>query len=571
MGWRKWVSLIAIAGLGGTITGCGTQNSQASSNKNTLVKGGSIVVALAPQISPNWYFPELSLTADSSVNSQLDSLLYKPLIQISSRTDKYVPSRSIASHITWNSEGTRYTIQLNPKWHWSNGRPVTAQDVVFSWNIMKAASSNQSGLAWGFAGMGSGGVPGLWKQVIATASHTVVVTLTQPRNQQWFVHNGLSQIIPVPRSVWDKYPHNITRELAFIKSVANNPNAAPFGVVDGPFRFKKYAPNQYWQFAPNPRYDGHKPSISTLIYQYESSSTQEFSSLKTGTVDVGYLPQSLFKVKQELTHDVFAPYYVPAFNYIVPNFSPKTPGGMGTVFQQLPVRQAMQMGINQASIIHTLYHGYAVPTYGPVVEKPPTPFFDRALNSNPYPYNPQKARKLLEKNGWHLVNGVMRKGNISLSFSLDYVSGSGTVQSMVELLQQNWAKEGIKVHLVPQPFDTIIAYSPATAGKWAMEDWGGGWGYGGSYPTGGVLFAKNAAENSGSYYSPTMDHLINATYQPGNKNQILARLYRYQMYAAKNLPGLYIPLSAHFQEHAANIHNTVRYRSSPNYWYITKS
>ncbi len=567
---RQWIGVIPLLALSLDLAGCGSPSTTTAKASSSIVKG-TIVVALSPQVSPNWYFPELSLTADSGVNVQIDSLLYKPLIYISSRTDQFEPSRSIASQVTWNPQGTQYTIKLNPKWHWSNGTPVTAQDVVFSWDIIKAASSGASNLPWGFAGMGSGGVPTIWKSVVAKNADTVVVTLTKPRNQEWFLHNGLAQITPVPKSVWDKYPDNMIQELAYIKSVANTPTAAPFKVVDGPFEFKSYAPNQDWVFVPNPHYDGHKPLYSKLIYQYESSSSAEFTGLKTGTIDVGYLPQSLFNVRSQLTHDVFSAYYTPSFNYILPNLSPKAPNGIGLAFQELPVRQALQYGVDQAAMIKTFYHGYAVPSYGPVVAKPPTKFFDPALAKNPYPFNPERGKQLLEKNGWHLVNGVMHKGSLSLQFVLDYVSGSSTAESIVELLQQDWAKEGIKVTLVPQPFDTIIAYSPADASQWAMEFWGGGWGYGGAYPTGGVLFATNAAENSGSYNSPTMDRLIEATYEPGTPQQILQRLYQYEMYAALNLPGVYIPDAARFREHAVNVHNTLKYRSSPQYWYMTKS
>lgn len=559
---------VVVAGIG--LAGCGTSSSTSAAKASNLVKG-TIVVALSPQVSPNWYFPLLSLTADSSVNNQIDSLMYKRLIFISSRTDKFVPDRSIASAIHYNAQGTQYTLTLNPKWHWSNGHQVTARDVVFAWDIIKAASSSNPKSPWGFAGMGSGGVPSIWKSVRAQNSHTVVVTLTEPRNQQWFIHNGLSQLIPLPESVWNKDPHNMMAELAYIKSVANNPYAAPYRVVDGPFEFKSFAPNQDWVFVPNSHYAGHKAQFSKLLYQYESSSSAEFSALKTGTIDVGYLPQSLYNVRTQLTHDVFSSYYMPAFNYILPNLNSKAPSGIGLAFQQLPVRQALQMAVNQTAIINTLYHGYAVPTYGPVVAKPSTPFFNPALKKNPYPFNPQAGKALLEKNGWQMVNGVMHKGPLALQFSLAYVSGSSTDQSIVELLQQDWAREGIKVSLVPQPFDTIIAYSPTDSGQWAMEFWGGGWGYGTSYPTGGVLFSSTGAENSGSYDSTTMNTLIQKTYDPGTPVQIQQRLYQYEMYAAKNLPGIYIPLPAHFQEHITTMHNTLKHRYAPNYWFMTQS
>ncbi len=220
----RLMALVALCATG--LAGCGGQT---ASTPSTPASGGTAVIALPVQTSPNWFFPLVSLTADSVVNYQVDELMYKPLLHFSAN-DEVNYHRSLASSVTWNRTGTRYTVTLHRKWHWSNGHPVTAHDVVFTYQLMKAASSGAAHLPWGFSGAGSGGMPTLWKNVQATGTHTVVITLTKPMNQEWFLHNGINQIIPVPQSVWDKHPHNMIQELQFIDSVSNSPNAAPYGV-----------------------------------------------------------------------------------------------------------------------------------------------------------------------------------------------------------------------------------------------------------------------------------------------------------------------------------------------------
>jgi peptide/nickel transport system substrate-binding protein len=199
------------------------------------------------------------------------------------------------------------------------------------------------------------------------------VSLTTPVNPQWFILNGLGQINPVPASVWDKYPHNMLAELKFISAQANSPQSSLFSTVDGPYHFGKIHPSQSWSFVANKKYGGRASSISTVLFQYETSSASEFSGLKTGTVTVGYLPLSLWKSQSSLTHDTITPGYVWGMTYLQPNEAANAPNGTGTLFRQLYIRQALADGINQPGIINAFYHGHGITEDGPIPQKPATP------------------------------------------------------------------------------------------------------------------------------------------------------------------------------------------------------
>ncbi|NMP24454.1 hypothetical protein HIJ39_19210 [Sulfobacillus sp. DSM 109850] len=98
---------------------------------------------------------------------------------------------SVASKITYNNAGTVYHVFIGKKWKWSNGQPVTAQDLLFSWNAMKAASAANAPSPWPYVGAGTGDIPDGIASVVANNSHEVTFTLKQPANQQWFIYNGL--------------------------------------------------------------------------------------------------------------------------------------------------------------------------------------------------------------------------------------------------------------------------------------------------------------------------------------------------------------------------------------------
>ena len=69
--------------------------------------------------------------------------MYKPLLYISNQ-DTVHYTRSLADKITYNKAGDEYRIDLNPKYHWSNGDPVTAQDFVFAWDLLVASGGTQT-------------------------------------------------------------------------------------------------------------------------------------------------------------------------------------------------------------------------------------------------------------------------------------------------------------------------------------------------------------------------------------------------------------------------------------------
>ncbi len=576
---RRSLALLASVAVGGSLAlaGCGA-SSPASSAAVKSPNGNVALVSLPVEVSPTWFFPVEASTAFSVYNTQMNSLMYVPLLHIS-KSDGIDYARSLASSVTWNKAGTVYTITLNKKWKWSNGTPVTSADVVWTAKVMMAASdTSNTSLPWGYGGAGIGGLPTRWQSVTSDGPDTVVVTLNKASNPQWFLHNGLAQIVPAPKSVWDIHK-NMDNELAFIKSVANDPGSSYYNVVDGAFKFDaagSKTDNEYWTFLPNTQYDGHKASIAKLIYVYESSNSSEFAALKLNKLDVGYLPFSLYSSRNELVDDKFSTVYPFGFNYLIPNFNANAPDGFGQIIKHQYVRQALEMGINQSGMIDSLYYGHGTQGFSPIPAKPVTKFYDSSL-ANPASYNPKAGEKLLESHGWSLKNGVMTKGSQKLAFTLDYASGVNVLADQVQLMKQDWAKEGIQVTLESQPFDTLIAdTNQAEGSKWQMVWWGGGWTYEPDYyPTGGGLFATSSASNYGGYDSTEMNTLIQKTYEPGTSTQISARLNAYLAYAAKEYPVIWMPWTADFDETATYVHgvsssyNPITNAEYPNYWTIT--
>lgn len=531
---------------------------------------GQVVVAFSPEQSPNFWFPEVSSAAFSQINGQMNHLMYLPLVNVShSDAPSFVDA--VAQKVTWNQKGTVYDVFLKPQLKWSDGRPVTSADVVFAWNVIK--DSEAPGAPWQYGGTGMGGVPTLWKSVVPKGPHEVVVTLDKPVDANWFEIDGLSQLFPVPSFVWNQYPKNPTQELKFINNVANSPTNSIYDVVDGPFHFSSMVPSQYWSFTPNATYYGHKATISKLVFQYETSNESEFAALKGGTIQVGYLPFSLYGARTQLSSDKLDVVYVFGFNYIVPNESTVAKGVKGT-FQLPYVRQALEMGINQKGIIDAFYHGFGVTEADQVPSEPHTIFYDPQAAA--YAFNPSAGKRLLESHGWHLVHGVMTKGGVALKFTFTFDSGNNTDSAIAQYLKTTWASEGIDVTLATEQDNSIFALGNSNAPTWSMIWWGGGWTYGPDFePTGDVFFSPVKGTDT-AYESPEMTKLIAATEAPGTLSQHLARFHQFLNFESKQLPYLWMPYYPSFFETATTVHNVQKSFNPitgfqyPNYWTLTR-
>jgi peptide/nickel transport system substrate-binding protein len=243
----------------------------------------------------------------------------------------------------------------------------------------------------------------------------------------------------------------------------------------------------------------------------------------------------------------------------------------GKLFSQLYIRQAIQYLVDQPLYIKKIWKGYAVPTYGPVPVAPANPYSSALEKSNPYPYNPSKAKALLVDNGWKVVpNGTdtcikagTGKGECGagipagtpLKFQEQYSTGISTETEEDTAMKASWATEGINVQLSGASFDTVIgnAISCPNGCSWQMQEWNGGWTFAPDYyPSGEDLFQLGSEANYGDYNDTTNNSLITATIDT-NKT-----LTTWENYLAKQLPVIFQPDEAYaLTEYKKNLSGVV--------------
>jgi peptide/nickel transport system substrate-binding protein len=544
------------------------------STSSGAAPSGTVTFAEAPGANPNYIFPFMGC-AYSSVNNvnQFQSLMFRPLYWFGlGGSTSEVPSLSPARQPVFTNANRTVTITLKG-WRFANGEIVNARSVMFFLNLYRADPTS-------FCGYNSGyGIPDQVKSATG-AGMTVRLTFTTPVNPNWILYNYLSEITPMPVA-WDRTSATQTSTCSTGAYGAASTNLACTSVeaylntqsldpttytgrlwqsgVDGPWRLTSFNSSGNATFQPNPRYSGpQKAQVRFVKLVAYSSTLAEENDLKAGKLSIGYLDPSVL-AKPAPAPGKKGPNWGPidarysmmtattwGFNFAAINFSAADP--KSAALNQLYVRQALQLAVDQNGIILTADMGYGTPIYSPL--PPNTHKSVSAAVANPYPYNLSAALALLAAHGWTLQNNLQTCTNpgtgpgqcgagiaagYPLSFNAVWASGSPSLDLTMNADIANWQSVGISVNKATASFNNVVSDCSGGSG-FEICAWGTGWTYSPNYfPSGEALFAPGGGFNVGSYSDPKMTSLIDAT-TFGSAN-----LTAYANYAARQLPVIFQP------------------------------
>jgi peptide/nickel transport system substrate-binding protein len=576
------------------------------------IKAGTITWAIQPGTAPNWIFPVIPSASNSVFNSfTFFDEMWRPLYwTVNGVVPETVTNMSPADTPVYSNGDKTVSISMKSNFKWSNGTPVTANDVLFFIDLVKAAVK-ASPANW------ASYVPGHFPDNLVSTSEpnstTLVLNLKSAVNTTWFTEDLLSAINPIPSAEWAKtsasgsvvpasgwtpatmasiYKYLIAQAKS-LSTYATNPL---WQVVDGPYKLSAYnTTTGAFTMAPNTTYGGpHVTPQSSFQGVPFTSNTAEFNAIKSGAIDVAYvdyddvpqLPQV-----QRLGYDYAGePDFGMTFgNY---NFKDKT-GDFNNIIAQLYVRQALAHLVDQQGWITAFMHGAGAPAYGPIPAYPQSPFLPSNAATNPYPFSIATAVSLLKSNGWNVVpNGTdtcVKPGTgagecgagipagTKFAFNYIYSTSPALIGDQATDFVSKAKQAGITITLQSSNFNYMIAnyldpYAPANENKWAMEDFGGE--TDATYPTTFGLFNSTGSNQVGDYASPTADSLINASISGGDPSAVKAEA----SYLTANQPVQFQPnpdliwawkntLSA---QNPQAWENLTQYYATPEYWYFNK-
>lgn len=559
------VVLLMTAACGG---GGGSANDIAKTPpKQTGVpkNGGTAVVALTPGLSPNYIYPYPPASASGTViaRGQLWRSLYRP----SGQGDQIVDTGpSLAELPVYSQDRKTVTIRMKD-YKWSTGRPVTAADVVFSLDLLKAALAD-SPANWSFY------TPGQFPDGIsakATAADTLTLTLDTAYNPSYLL-SMLSLLYIMPSAEWNiartggphldfTQPRNakaiydhLTKESSDQKTFATNPL---WQVVNGPFRLKAFDPTTgSFSLVANKAYSGPgEKRLDQVDFKAFTSAAAVLNQFKAGNLTVGTLDSGFISQVGALKSKGYNVYGAPAparFDSLTINFK-NTVNGFDKVIAQPYVRQAFQRLIDQKGYIagRGIYGGAGSENYSTAgADSPYPPAFG---STAPYAHDPDAARKLLADHGWKVVPdgattcenptlcGAGIKQGQSIRFTLASADSPKYVGARDVAFASAAKKLGIQVDLVTKSLNYMYAnygnsFAPAKANEWAMQDYGPLY-LAAGYPSSNTVFNTDGSFNLGSYADPKADKLINESTFGADSKALAAEVTE----LGKDLPALFLP------------------------------
>ena len=414
--------------------------------------GGELIASTIGE-GPKTFNP---FNSKDNTSSTMAGVMYDGLLTTDPITGQ--PAPKLAKSYSISTDGKTYTVKLRHGIKWSDGKPITADDVVFTWRDII------------FAGLGDTSTRD--SLVIDDKLPTVrkidnyTVEFTTPKPYAPFIRMLSTSIAPkhyfLPAvkggaETFDRFLGTTTQP----KDI----------VVSGAFKLKEYVPAQRVVFERNPNYyeinknNEKLPYLDKYIYLIVGDLNNEVLKFEAKELDVISLQGSkVARYKSLEPHSDFTLYNLgPATGtmYISMNLNNrKNDKGKYYVdpikqkwFQDLNFRQAVDYAIDRKNMVFNIANGIGEPLFTP--ESLNSIYLNK--NIKPYDKNLEKSRELLKKSGFYTKKGKLydKEGN-RVEFDLYTNAGNTEREAIGVMVKQDLEDLGMKINFKPIEFNSLV-------------------------------------------------------------------------------------------------------------------
>jgi peptide/nickel transport system substrate-binding protein len=420
------------------------------------IPGGRLVVALYGD--PKTFNP---ITANEGSSEIIYRHLFAGLLGFDSISQQIEPG--LAESWTNAADSKTWTFKLRKNLRWSDGEPLTADDVVFTWNEVIYNPKIDNVTRDGFIVDG--------KKFTVTKVDDLTVQVVTPDVYAPFLEAFGAGVPIMPKHV-------------LAKSVADGTFTSAYGinwnpkdiVCSGPFVIKEYKPAQHILLERNPyfcevdRKGQRLPYFDNIVYSVVPDLNAMSLRFLSGESDLDdfIFPYEYDHFKAESAKGKFQLLepgigLETAFFWFNENTNANPKTGQPLVepkkmkwFRNPKFRQACSYAIDREAIIKSVYSGRGIPNYGYV-----TPGNKKWFNPNTpqYPHDPDKARALLKEIGIEDRNGdgILEDADGNrIEFVLNTNVGNGAREKSAVLIASDLKKLGFNVIFQPVEFNTLI-------------------------------------------------------------------------------------------------------------------
>jgi peptide/nickel transport system substrate-binding protein len=405
------VCTIAVTALGLAVAACQRRDRpEDRPDGATPRRGGTVRIAVGAD--PQNLMPYGSASADASL---INGFLFRMLADTDRDLVSFTPM--LARSWEWSADSLDLTLHLRDDARWSDGRPVTADDVVFTHEVAQDSLVNWRSRHW--------------KQEIAACTavspHTVRYRLKRVFPDAFrYAKEGFV----LPRHVYADVDRSHWEEGARARQ--------PVGC--GPYVLARWEPGQRLVLEPNPHYyDRDRIRLDRLVFEIVPDPATRLAQLRAGAIDfLDDVPAREAAAWRDAGGDIRV-LACPGRSYDYIAYNRHDP-----LFASRNVREALTRAIDREAIVRGLCYGFAE-----VFESPFVPIvwaYDR--DRPPTPFDRDGARRLLAAEGWHDADGdgwLERDGKV-FEFTL-LVSDTELRRAVAVPVQADWKAIGVKAEI----------------------------------------------------------------------------------------------------------------------------
>lgn len=440
----------AASGCGRGSEGTGAAARTSAQAAEQRARSGEVVVAMDPNSEPAAGF-------DPAYGWGAGEHVHEPLIQstLTVTNPDLTIGYDLATDYSVSEDGLTWTVTIRDDVSFTDGEPLTAEDVAFTYNTVKASSSVSDFTMLDYAE--------------AADDRTVVFHMNRPFSI-WPYTMAVTGI--VPEHAYDSATYG----------------ASPVG--SGRYILKQWDRGQQVILEANPDYYGGEPLMKkvTILFMEEDAA---FLAAQAGQVDLAYT--SATYSDQQIEGYALASYAtVDNRGFNLPAVPEQTDAQGRTVGNDLTadvrVRRAINMGIDRQEMIDHVLNGYGSPAYSVCDQMP---WYSEASEVG---YDPEGAAALLDEAGWKTGDdGVREKDGVKAELNLLYSAGDSVRQALAADFADQLGKLGISCTLEGVGWDT--AYDRALSDPLI-------WGWGAHTPMELYNIYHTAAGSDWALYSP---------------------------------------------------------------------
>jgi len=428
---------------GGRFAGPGGQTAKGSGESYPGDEGDWLV----------WHIPDEPPTLNPivvqgtiSTNTVVVGNVFERLFEYDIDVDKVEFKPHLAEKMDISQDGLEVTVYLRDDIYFSDGEPLTADDVIFTFNTIMDPGVDAANIRNYYSNF-----RGLEKIDDRTVRYSL-------KELYWKTIESIGSFEVLPEHIY-KYDN---------PSDFNANRTNPVG--SGPYVFDKWDVGQQIVLKRNKKYWGKRPNLDRLVFRIITNDKAAIEAMRSGQID--YMepgPEQFAEMEndEQFKKDFkLLQYWEPSVPYFYIGWNQARP-----FFVDRKVRLAMTHIVDRDAIVKHLLKGKGAVVSGPF-------YIYGSQNSpdvKPWPFDIERAKELLDEAGWVDTDGdgIRDKNGIKFSFKYSYPTGKLVYQQLAKMLKDAASQVGIEIK--PDPYEWSIFIERITNGKFdaITVGWGG--------------------------------------------------------------------------------------------------